>query len=288
MCLRPAAPNNGVVFRRIDLEEPVELPAVATHVGDTRLSSCLEYAAYGADGAVRVGTVEHLMSALAALGVDNVWVDLDAPEVPIFDGSAAPFAYLLQSAGLEEQDAPKTFIRVKQSIVAEDGDKRASLEPYDGFKMDFSIAFDHPAIDESAQRADFDFGEQSYLHEIARARTFGFMQEVEWMRNNDLALGGNLGNAIVLDEFRVLNEDGLRYENEFVRHKLLDALGDLYLLGNPLLASFKAHKSGHALNNQLARALLQQEDKWEYVSFTEPEHYPAWAKNWPGTLPAAA
>ncbi|MDR2678698.1 MAG: UDP-3-O-acyl-N-acetylglucosamine deacetylase, partial [Zoogloeaceae bacterium] len=250
LTLRPAAADTGIVFRRVDLPEPVELPARATLVGDTRMCSCL-----ARDG-VKVGTIEHLMSALCALGVDNAWIDLTAPEVPILDGSAAPFVYLIQQAGLEVQNAPKRFLRVKQSVEVCDGDKWARFDPYEGYRLDFSIAFSHPAIDKSAQRAVFDFSEENYLKAVGRARTFGFVQEVEWLREQGLAQGGGLENAIVLDEFRVLNEEGLRAPDEFVKHKILDAIGDLYLVGHPLLAAFTAHKSGHTLNNTLARTLL--------------------------------
>lgn len=274
MVLRPAAPDTGIVFRRVDLPVPVEIPASALLVGDTRMCSCLEK-----DG-VKIGTIEHLMSAFAGLGIDNAWVDLDAPEVPILDGSSAPFVFLIQSAGIEEQNAAKKFIRVKRAVEVKDGDKWARFEPYDGYRLDFSIAFRHPAIDKSAQRATFDFAEHSYVREVARARTFGFMQEVEWLRENGLALGGGLENAIVLDEYRVLNGEGLRYTDEFVKHKILDAIGDLYLLGHPLLAAFSAYKSGHALNNLLARELLQQQDAWELVSFAEVALAPVGVARW--------
>lgn len=274
MTLRPAAPDTGIVFRRVDLPEPKDIPAKAVLIGDTRMCSCLE-----ADG-VKVGTIEHLMSALCGLGIDNAWIDLDAPEVPILDGSAAPFIFLIQSAGIEEQNAAKKFIRVTQPIEVRDGDKWARFEPYDGYKLAFSIVFNHPAIDKSAQNAVIDFAEQSYIREISRARTFGFMQEVEYLRENGLALGGGLENAIVLDEFRVLNQDGLRYGDEFVKHKILDAVGDLYLLGHPLLASYASHKGGHALNNLLARELLNQPASWELVSFDEAEHAPQGVTRW--------
>ena len=274
MSLRPAAPDTGIVCRRVDLPTPVDLPANAHSVGDTRMCSCLER-----DG-VKVGTIEHLMSAFAGLGIDNAWVDLDAPEVPILDGSAAPFVFLIQSAGIEEQNAAKKFIRVTQPIEVRDGDKWARFEPYDGYRLSFSIVFNHPAIDRSAQQAEMDFAEHSYVREVARARTFGFMQEVEYLRENGLALGGGLDNAIVLDEFRVLNGDGLRYGDEFVKHKILDAIGDLYLLGHPLLAAFSAHKSGHALNNLLARELLARRDAWELVSFQEAAGAPAGVARW--------
>lgn len=274
MTLRPAAPDNGIVFRRVDLPEPVDLPASALLVGDTRMCSCLEK-----DG-VKVGTIEHLMSAFAGLGIDNAWVDLDAPEVPILDGSASPFVFLIQSAGIEEQNAAKKFIRVKSPVEVRDGDKLARFDPYDGYKLSFSITFNHPAISKSAQKAEIDFAEHSYVREVARARTFGFMQEVEYLRENGLALGGGLENAIVLDEFRVLNNDGLRYADEFVKHKVLDAIGDLYLLGHPLLAAFTAHKSGHALNNLLARELLARREAWDLVTFEEAERAPSGIARW--------
>ena len=278
MTLRPAAPDTGIVFRRVDLAEPVDLPANALLVGDTRMCSCLEQE--GPQGKIRVGTIEHLMSAFAGLGIDNAWVDLDAPEVPILDGSAAPFVFLIQSAGIEEQNAAKKFIRVTAPIEVRDGDKWARFEPHDGYRLAFSIVFNHPAIDRSAQSAEMDFAQHSYVREIARARTFGFMQEVETLRENGLALGGGLENAIVLDEFRVLNGDGLRYGDEFVKHKILDAIGDLYLLGHPRLAAFSAHKSGHGLNNLLARELLARRDAWELVSFEEAERAPAGVSRW--------
>jgi UDP-3-O-[3-hydroxymyristoyl] N-acetylglucosamine deacetylase len=274
MTLRPAAPDSGIVFRRVDLPEPKDIPARAVLVGDTRMCSCLEV-----DG-VKVGTIEHLMSALAGLGIDNAWVDLDAPEVPILDGSAAPFIFLIQSAGIEEQNAPKRFIRVKEPVEVRDGDKWARFEPYDGYRLSFSIVFNHPAIDKSAQRAEMDFAEHSYIREIARARTFGFMQEVEFLRENGLALGGGLENAIVLDEFRVLNQDGLRYGDEFVKHKILDAVGDLYLVGHPLLAAYSSHKGGHALNNMLARALLEKREAWELVTYEDAARVPAGVARW--------
>jgi UDP-3-O-[3-hydroxymyristoyl] N-acetylglucosamine deacetylase len=268
MVLRPAAPDTGIVFRRIDLDPVVDLPASALMVGDTRMCSCLERAG------AKVGTIEHLMSAFAGLGIDNAYVDLDAAEVPILDGSAAPFVFLIQSAGIEEQSAAKKFIRVIRTIEVCESDKWARFEPYDGFRLSFSIAFNHPAINRTGQAVTLDFAENSYIHEISRARTFGFMQEVEWLRENGLAQGGGLDNALVLDEYRVLNTNGLRYGDEFVKHKVLDAIGDLYLLGHPLLASFSAHKSGHALNNTLARALLANPDAWEYASFEDRAHAP--------------
>jgi len=269
MKLRPAPADTGIVFRRIDLASPVDIPARADAVGDTRLSSCLIK-----DGA-RVSTVEHLMSALSGLGVDNAYVDLDAAELPIMDGSASPFVLLIQQAGIVEQPAPKRFLRVLRRVEVKQGDKWARLDPYEGYKLSFSIEFKHPVIERSTQTASIDFAETSYLKEIARARTFGFMHEVEDLRESGLALGGGLDNAVVLDEYRVLNADGLRFGDEFTRHKLLDAIGDLYLAGKPLLAAFSAHKSGHALNNQLLRALLADQAAFEVVSFERAEDAPA-------------
>lgn len=272
LTLRPAAPNTGIVFRRVDLNPPVDLPSSATGVGDTRMASVLEK-----DGA-KVSTVEHLMSACAGLGIDNLYVDLTAEEIPIMDGSASSFVFLLQQAGLQEQNAPKKFIRVKKPVEVREGsgaqEKWARLEPYNGFKLNFFIEFNHPAVDGTGQTAEIDFGTESYVKEIARARTFGFMQDVETLRGMGLARGGSLENAIVMDEYRILNPDGLRYENEFVRHKILDAIGDLYLIGHPLLASYVAHKSGHTLNNQLLRALLAQPEAYEIVSFDSVEAAP--------------
>src|SRR5450830_1692135 len=265
LTLRPAAIDTGIVFRRIDLDPIVEFPASA--VGDTRMASVLIK-----DGA-RVSTVEHLMSAAAGLGVDNMVIDVNAEEIPIMDGSASSFVYLLQQAGVEEQQAPKKFIKVIKPVEVRhgkgDAEKWARLSPYDGFKLDFFIEFNHPAVDGTMQRASVDFGDVSYIHDVARARTFGFMQDVESLRGMGLARGGSLENAIVMDEYRILNADGLRYEDEFVRHKILDAIGDLYLVGHPLLASYTAHKSGHALNNELLRALLAQPDSYEIVTFDE-------------------
>jgi len=265
LTLRPAAPDTGIVFHRVDLPQVVDLPARADQVGDTRLASVLQ------QGNVRVSTVEHLMSALAGLGIDNLHVDLTAEEVPIMDGSAGTFIYLLRSAGVQEQDAAKKFLRVKKTIEVAEGEgsnqKWARLEPYDGYALAFSIDFHHPAIDSTANFAEVDFARDSYVKTIARARTFGFASEVETLRAMGLARGGSLDNAIVLDEYRVLNSDGLRYEDEFVKHKILDAIGDLYLIGKPLIARYVACKSGHGLNNQLARALLAQEDAWEVVSY---------------------
>lgn len=267
--LRPAQPDSGIVFRRVDLTPPVDLKADPYGVGDTRMASCLER-----DG-VKLGTVEHLMSALAGLGIDNVYVDVDAAEIPIMDGSAAPFIFLLQSAGIEEQNAAKRFLRVKKTVEVVDGDKWARLEPYEGFRLSFSIRFNHPAVDQSGTRVEVDFADQSYVRDIARARTFGFTQDVEALREQGLALGGSLDNAIVMDEYRVLNAEGLRVPDEFVRHKVLDAVGDLYLVGHPLLAAFSGHKSGHAMNNRLLRALLADADAWEWVSFERAEDTPA-------------
>jgi UDP-3-O-[3-hydroxymyristoyl] N-acetylglucosamine deacetylase len=269
MTLRPAQPDTGVVFRRTDLAAPLDIPARADLVGETRLCSCL------VAGNVKIYTVEHLMSALAGLGVDNVYVDLDGPEVPIMDGSAAPFALLVQQAGIEEQGAPKRFLRVKKRIETADGDKWARLEPYDGYRLSFSIVYDHPVIEKSATALTVDFAETSYLKEVARARTYGFMHDVENLRESGLALGGGLDNAVVLDEYRVLNAEGLRFADEFIRHKLLDAIGDLYLLGRPLLAAFSAHKSGHALNNRLLRALLADSAATESVIYGRAEDAPA-------------
>jgi UDP-3-O-[3-hydroxymyristoyl] N-acetylglucosamine deacetylase len=269
MSLRPAPPDTGIVFRRIDLPSPVDIPARAELVGDARLASTLIK-----DGA-KVHTVEHLMSALSGLGIDNAYVDLDSPELPILDGSASPFALLLQQAGLEEQGAPKRFLRVRKTVEVKEGDKWARLEPYEGFRLSFSIDFRHPAIERTTQSVSVDFAETSYLKEIARARTFGFMHEVEELKGSGLALGGGLDNAVVLDDQGVLNADGLRFADEFIRHKLLDAIGDLYLIGRPLLGAFTAHKSGHALNNKLARAALADPTALETVVFERAEEAPA-------------
>src|SRR5436190_14610871 len=269
MTLRPAPADTGVVFRRIDLASPVDLPARADMVGETRLSSCLVK-----DG-VKLYTVEHLMSALGGLGVDNVYVDIDASELPIMDGSASPFVLLIQQAGVVEQAAAKKFLRVLRRVEVTDGDKWARLEPYEGYKLSFSIEFRHPVIERSTQSVEINFAETSYLKEIARARTFGFMHEVEDLRDSGLALGGGLDNAVVLDEYRVLNAEGLRFADEFIRHKLLDAIGDLYLLGRPLLGAFSAHKSGHGLNNKLVRALLADRTAFEIVTFERPDQIPA-------------
>ncbi len=273
LTLRPAPVNTGIVFRRVDVSPPVELPANATGVGDTRMASVLEK-----DG-VRVSTVEHLMSACAGLGIDNLYVDLTAEEIPIMDGSAASFVFLLQQAGRSEQDAAKKFIRVLKPVEVREGEgaseKWARLEPCHGFRLKFFIEFNHPAVDGSGQTAEVDLSFESYIQEIARARTFGFMQDVETLRGMGLARGGSLENAIVMDEFRILNTGGLRYRNEFVRHKILDAMGDLYLIGHPLLASYTAHKSGHGLNNKLLRALLADDTAYEIVTFNNAAAAPA-------------
>ena len=268
MALRPAPPDTGIVFRRVDLPSPVDIPARAELVGEARLASTLIK-----DG-VKIHTVEHLLSALSGLGIDNAFVDLDAPELPIMDGSASPFVLLLQQAGLEEQAAPKKFLRVKRSVEVKDGDKWARLEPHEGFRLSFSIEFRHPVIERSTQSVTADFAETSYLKEIARARTFGFMHEVEDLKDRGFAVGGSLENAVVLDDQGVLNSEGLRFADEFIRHKLLDAIGDLYLLGRPLLGAFTAHKSGHSLNNRLLRAALA-DDALELVVFERPEEAPA-------------
>jgi UDP-3-O-[3-hydroxymyristoyl] N-acetylglucosamine deacetylase len=269
MSLRPAPVDAGIVFRRVDLDTAADIRVSADAVTDTRLCSALE-----SNGA-KVATVEHLMSALAGLGIDNIYVDLSGPEVPIMDGSAAPFVFLLQSAGLEELNAPKKFFRVRRAVEVRDGDKWARFDPYDGFRLTFSIIFDHPVFDRAGQTITVDLAETSYAKEVARARTFGFVQDVEAMRNAGLALGGSLDNAVVLDEYRVLNTDGLRYADEFVKHKVLDAIGDLYLVGHPLIGAFSAHKSGHALNNQLLRALMADLEAWELVTFLRTEDAPA-------------
>jgi UDP-3-O-[3-hydroxymyristoyl] N-acetylglucosamine deacetylase len=267
--LRPAPPDTGIVFRRVDLDPAIDIPARAELVGEARLASTL------VQGDVKVHTVEHLMSAFGGLGVDNAYVELDAAELPIMDGSASPYVLLAQQAGIEEQPAPKRFLRVRRRVDVEEGDKWARLEPYDGYRLSFSIEFRHPVIERTTQAVTVDFAETSYLKEIARARTFGFMHEVEQLRDDGLVLGGGLENAVVLDEYRVLNSDGLRFADEFIRHKLLDAIGDLYLLGKPLLASYSAHKSGHALNNRLLRAVLADATALEEVVFERAEEAPA-------------
>ncbi|MCX4165565.1 MULTISPECIES: UDP-3-O-acyl-N-acetylglucosamine deacetylase [Paraburkholderia] len=268
LTLRPAAPDTGIVFARVDLPTPVDIPASALSVGDTRLASVLQK-----DG-VRVSTVEHLMSALAGLGIDNMYVDVTAEEIPIMDGSAASFVFLIQSAGIEEQGAAKKFIKVKKPVEIVDGDKFARLDPYFGFKLKFTIDFRHPAVDKTGQSLEVDFEHTSYVRDIARARTFGYAHEVEQLRELGLARGASLDNAIALDEYRILNNDGLRYDDEFVKHKMLDAIGDLYVVGHPLLASYTAYKSGHGLNNALLRELLAHEDAYEIVTFDDLQKAP--------------
>lgn len=261
--LRPAPINTGILFRRIDLDTIVEIPALAKYVGDTTLSTTLE------KGKVRVSTVEHLLSAFAGLGIDNAFVDVTAAEIPIMDGSAGPFVFLIQSAGIEEQHAPKRFIRIKRKLKIADGDKWACFEPFNGFKVTFTIDFDHPLFKSDTKTATLDFSSLSYVKEVSRARTFGFMADFEKLQAMNLARGASLDNAIAIDDFRVLNEDGLRYENEFVKHKILDAVGDLYLLGSSLIGAFSGYKSGHALNNRLLRDLLAKKEAWEFVTFED-------------------
>ncbi len=268
LALRPAPVNTGIVFRRIDLTPAVEIKARATDVGDTSMSTTL------VRGEVRISTVEHLLSAIAGLGIDNLYVDIDASEVPIMDGSAGPFVFLIQSAGIVEQNAAKRFVRVRRSVEVRDGDKWARFDPYDGFKVGFHIDFDHPVFSAKHRFAELDLSSTSFVKEISRARTFGFMREIEKLRSRKLAQGGTLDNAVVLDDYRILNEDGLRYENEFVKHKILDAIGDLYLLGHSLIGAFCGYKSGHALNNRLLRTLLADESAWEEVTFDDAAKAP--------------
>jgi len=268
MSLLPAGPDTGILFRRVDLEKPVEIPARAEFVGATELASTL------VKGNVRIATVEHLLSALAGLGVDNCVVELSAGEVPIMDGSAGPFVFLIQSAGIQEQDAPKRFVRIKQPVQVQDGDKFARFEPYEGFRVTFGIEFKHPVFNVSRQTATIDFSTTSFVKEVSRARTFGFMRDVETMRSRNLGLGGSLDNAVVLDEYRVMNTEGLRYEDEFVRHKILDAIGDLYLTGASIIGSYTAYKSGHQLNNKLLRALMADPKAWEAVTFEDESRVP--------------
>ncbi len=276
MVLRPAPIDTGVVFRRTDLDPPADVRAQAEQVGETTLGTTL------LEDGVRVATVEHLLSAFAGLGIDNAYVDLSAEEVPIMDGSAGPFVFLLQSAGIAEQHAPKRFVRILQRVEVRAGEKWARFDPYNGFKVNFEIEFDHPIFRKRAQTASMDFSTTSFLREISRARTFGFMRDLEYLRSKNLALGGTMDNAIVLDDYRVLNEDGLRYEDEFVKHKILDAIGDLYLLGRSLIGEFSGYKSGHALNNQLLRKLIHTPDAWEEVTFADVKDAPI------SYLPAAA
>ncbi len=268
LTLRPAPANTGIVFRRVDLDPVVELKASPDLVGDTRLSTTLDF-----DG-TRVSTVEHLMSAFAGLGIDNAWVDLTAGEVPIMDGSAGPFVFLIQSAGLQEQNAPKQFIRILQSIEVQDGDKWVRFEPHNGFKVTFSIDFNHPILQSSTQSASIDVSTTAFIKEISRARTFGFLQDVEALQDAGLARGGSLDNAIVMDAYHILNDEGLRYGDEFVRHKILDAIGDLYLLGYPLIGAFTAHKSGHSLNTRLLHLLQERPSAWELASFDDDDPAP--------------
>ena len=272
LTLRPAAPDTGIVFRRVDLPEPVEIAVTAQSVTDTRLASTIS------NGGVKVNTIEHLMSACAGLGLDNLYIDITAEEVPILDGSSASFVYLLQSAGIALQNRAKRFIRVKRPVEVREGEGRnlkwARLDPFHGYKLSFEIEFVHPAVNSSGQRVEFDMGSGRYAREIARARTFGFTRDVEMMRSHGLALGGGLDNAIVMDDVKVLNADGLRYSDEFVKHKILDAIGDLYIVGKPLLAAYSAFRSGHAMNNQLLRALLAQPDAYEIVSFEHEREAP--------------
>lgn len=268
MSLLPAGPDTGVIFRRMDLNPPVEVRARAAAVGATEMASTL------IEGSVRVATVEHLLSAIAGMGIDNCVIELSAAEVPIMDGSAGPFVFLIQSAGIQEQDAPKRFVRIKQPVQVQEGDKYARFEPYDGFRLSFGIEFKHPVFKTSKQTATIDFSTTSFVKEVSRARTFGFMQDVEMLRSKNLALGGTLDNAVVLDQYRVLNSEGLRYEDEFVRHKILDAIGDLYLMGHSLIGSYTAYKSGHALNNKLLRALIADTAAWEVVTFKDESEAP--------------
>ncbi len=265
MTLRPAAPGTGIIFHRVDFNEPVDIPAATQYVVDTRMSTTLGRAD------VRVSTVEHLLSAVAGLGIDNLHIDVDAPEVPIMDGSAGPFVFLLRSAGIEEQNAPKKFIRIKKSVGAEKDDKWARFQPYDGFKINFTIDFDHPAFRETTQQVEVDFSTTSFVTSVSRARTFGFLKDYEKLREMNLALGGSLENAVVIDDHRVINEEGLRSGDEFVKHKVLDVIGDLYLLGHSLIGSFEGYKSGHELNNVLLKKLLGDATAWEEVSFEEED-----------------
>lgn len=268
LTLRPAEPNTGIIFRRVDFVDPVSIKATPKNVGETVLSTTLVV------GDVKISTIEHLLSAFAGLGIDNAIIDVSAAEVPIMDGSAGPFVFLLQSAGVEEQDAPKQYIRIKHPIKVEDGDKWAAFKPFEGFKVTFTIDFEHPAFEKHLKTATMDFSSTTFVKEVSRARTFGFMKDIDLLRQNNLALGGSLDNAIVVDENKVLNEDGLRYADEFVKHKILDAIGDLYLLGYSLIGEFTGYKSGHGLNNKLLRTLLDNEDAWEMVSFSNEADAP--------------
>jgi UDP-3-O-[3-hydroxymyristoyl] N-acetylglucosamine deacetylase len=267
--IHPSEPDSGIIFRRTDLDPEVVIPAKAENVGDTTLSTTL------VKDDVRVSTVEHLLSALAGLGIDNAIIDVSASEIPIMDGSAAPFVFLLQSAGIFEQDAPKKFVRVKRPVTVKQDGKEATFKPFDGFKINFAIDFDHPVFENQTLNASIDFSSTSFVKEVSRARTFGFMHDFEYLRAKGLARGGSLNNAIVVDEFQIVNEDGLRFEDEFVKHKILDAIGDLYLLGNSLIGEFDAHKSGHGLNNASLLALIAEKDAWEVVTFVDnPQDVP--------------
>lgn len=268
LTLRPAAVNTGIIFRRIDLDEPVDIPALAENVCDTTLCTSISH------NNAKVATVEHLLSAVAGLGIDNLYIDLTAPEVPIMDGSAGPFVFLIQSAGIQEQEAAKKFIRIKKALKVEEDEKSAAFKPYEGFKVSFGIDFQHPVFQGRPQTATLDLSVTSFVKDVSRARTFGFMSDYETLRENNLALGGSLDNAVVVDDYRILNEDGLRYEDEFVKHKILDAIGDLYLLGHGLIGAFEGYKSGHALNNALLRNLLADESAWEYVTFEDRSKAP--------------
>jgi UDP-3-O-[3-hydroxymyristoyl] N-acetylglucosamine deacetylase len=264
--LRPAPVDTGIVFRRVDYKRPFSIKASATQVGETSMSTTL------VKNGIKVGTVEHLMAAFAGMNIDNCYVDLSASEVPVMDGSAGPFVFLIQSAGIEQQDAPRKFIKIKKTVRFEVDDKYAELSPYTGSKFSFDIEFDHPAFEDHCNHADIDLNTQSFIKEISRARTFGFMRDIEMLRSHNLGLGGSMDNAIVLDDYRVLNQEGLRYEAEFVRHKLLDAIGDIYQLGHPIIGEYHGYKSGHYLNNELARALLADESAYEVVTFTSNKH----------------
>lgn len=268
LTLLPAPIDSGIVFRRVDLNPPVEIKASAKNVGETTLSTCL------IKEGVRVSTVEHLMSAMAGLGIDNAIVELTGPEIPIMDGSAGPFVFLIQSAGVQEQNAPKKFVRVTKEITLTDGDKLATFLPFDGFKVSFSIEFDHPVFKDRRPQTELEFSSSTFVKDISRARTFGFMHEIEYLRSKGLARGGSMENAIVVDKYRILNEDGLRFEDEFVKHKVLDAIGDLYMLGSSLICEYRAHKSGHSLNNRALRLLLERPDAWELVTFEENQPMP--------------
>ena len=268
LTLHPAEPNTGIHFRRVDLENPVIIHATPENVGETTLSTTL------VSGDVKISTVEHLLSAFAGLGIDNAIVDVNAAEIPIMDGSAGPFVFLLQSAGVKEQDAPKQYLRIKKTIRVENGDKWAEFSPFDGFKVTFTIDFEHPAFEHDVKTATMDFSSTTFVREVSRARTFGFLKDIEILQQNNLALGGSLDNAIVVDDSKVINEDGLRYADEFVKHKILDAIGDLYLLGHSLIGEFKGYKSGHGLNNRLLRTLLEDKDAWEMVTFENEEDAP--------------